>query len=75
MADENRPMSQLELLAMFQNKHYEDTWEKQITKYTEEDIDDESLIAFYDSSTKANRLEMKKYCKFCRTHTMHKETK
>ncbi len=63
VADENRPMSQLELLAMFQNKHYEDTWEKQITKYTEEDIDDESLIAFYDSSTKANRLEMKKYNK------------
>ncbi|MBW2598693.1 MAG: 50S ribosomal protein L33 [Deltaproteobacteria bacterium] len=22
-----------------------------------------------------NRLEMKKYCKFCRCHTMHKETK
>ena len=21
------------------------------------------------------RLETKKYCKFCRTHTMHKETK
>ena len=42
VADENRPMSQLELLAMFQNKHYEDTWEKQITKYTEKDTDEET---------------------------------
>ena len=22
-----------------------------------------------------DRLEMKKYCKFCKTHTLHKETK
>ena len=22
-----------------------------------------------------DRLEMKKYCRFCRKHTMHKETK
>ncbi len=22
-----------------------------------------------------DRLELKKYCKFCKTHTMHKETK
>ncbi|MCD6486279.1 MAG: 50S ribosomal protein L33 [Syntrophobacterales bacterium] len=22
-----------------------------------------------------NRLEMKKYCKFCQCHTIHKETK
>ncbi|OPL08169.1 MAG: 50S ribosomal protein L33 [delta proteobacterium ML8_F1] len=22
-----------------------------------------------------DRIEMKKYCKFCRTHTTHKETK
>ncbi|NLK52590.1 MAG: 50S ribosomal protein L33 [Syntrophomonadaceae bacterium] len=22
-----------------------------------------------------DRIEMKKYCKFCRTHTLHKETK
>ncbi|MTI80721.1 MAG: 50S ribosomal protein L33 [Firmicutes bacterium] len=22
-----------------------------------------------------NRIEMKKYCPFCKTHTMHKETR
>jgi large subunit ribosomal protein L33 len=25
--------------------------------------------------TTQNRLEMKKYCKFCRSHTLHRETK
>ncbi|MCF6461411.1 50S ribosomal protein L33 [Clostridium sp. Cult3] len=23
----------------------------------------------------AERIELKKYCKFCKTHTVHKETK
>ena len=23
----------------------------------------------------ANRIEMKKYCRFCQTHTLHKETR
>ncbi|MEG3072554.1 MAG: 50S ribosomal protein L33 [Peptococcaceae bacterium] len=23
----------------------------------------------------ANRIEMKKYCRFCRAHTLHKETR
>ena len=25
--------------------------------------------------TMQNRLELKKFCKFCRTHTLHRETK
>ncbi|MBN2283916.1 MAG: 50S ribosomal protein L33 [Deltaproteobacteria bacterium] len=25
--------------------------------------------------TTKNRLELKKYCRFCRTHTVHRETK
>ena len=25
--------------------------------------------------TKPDKLEMKKYCRFCRSHTLHKETK
>ena len=25
--------------------------------------------------TNNKRLELKKYCKFCKTHTLHKETK
>ena len=25
--------------------------------------------------TKPDKLEFKKYCRFCKTHTLHKETK
>ncbi len=25
--------------------------------------------------TKPDRLEFKKYCRFCKTHTLHRETK
>ncbi|MCD4705881.1 50S ribosomal protein L33 [bacterium] len=28
-----------------------------------------------NKKTIKNRLELKKYCKFCKAHTMHKETK
>lgn len=28
-----------------------------------------------DKKTHPDRMEMKKYCRFCKTHTMHKETK
>lgn len=28
-----------------------------------------------DKKTHPDRMETKKYCRFCRTHTMHKETK
>ncbi len=28
-----------------------------------------------DKKTHPERMETKKYCKFCRTHTLHKETK
>ena len=28
-----------------------------------------------DKKTHPERMETKKYCRFCKTHTMHKETK
>ncbi len=28
-----------------------------------------------DKKTHPDRMETKKYCKFCRSHTLHKETK
>jgi large subunit ribosomal protein L33 len=28
-----------------------------------------------NKQTKPDRLEFKKYCRFCRKHTVHKETK
>lgn len=63
VADENRPMSQNELMIMFQSKHYEDSWEKKITQYSYDDIDDKTLKDFYLNSIKVNRLEMKEYDK------------
>jgi len=60
-ADENRPMSQKELLNLFQNKHYEDEWEKELTKYTISDIDVATLKNFYKAAKKVNRLEMVEY--------------
>ncbi|MEA2088358.1 MAG: 50S ribosomal protein L33 [Patescibacteria group bacterium] len=35
-------------------------------------------INYYSQKNKKtikNRLELKKYCKFCKAHTLHKETK
>ncbi len=63
VSDENRSMTQKELLTMFQNKHYEDEWERDLTKYTVNDIDDETLENFYNHAVKANRLEMDVYNK------------
>lgn len=63
VSDENRSMSQKELLTMFQSKHYEDEWERELTKYTINDIDDKSLESFYNYAIKANRLEMDVYNK------------
>lgn len=60
-ADENRPMSQQELLAMFQKKHYEDSWEKDISEHPIDDANENDLLNFYENATKANRLEMTKY--------------
>ena len=28
-----------------------------------------------EKKTHPDRMEIKKYCKFCKTHTLHKETK
>lgn len=28
-----------------------------------------------DKKTHPDRMEIKKYCRFCKTHTLHKETK
>ena len=30
---------------------------------------------FKNKKNTADRIEIKKYCKFCKKHTMHKETK
>ncbi|MDO4198375.1 MAG: putative DNA binding domain-containing protein [Erysipelotrichaceae bacterium] len=62
-ADENRPMSQKELLTLFQSANYEDDWEKEFTSLTIDDIDDETLFSFYNNAKKYGRLEMDYYNK------------
>jgi large subunit ribosomal protein L33 len=34
-----------------------------------------TYTATRNKKTKSERLETKKYCKFCRRHTLHKEVK
>lgn len=34
-----------------------------------------NYITMKNKKSHSGRLEMKKYCKFCRTHTVHKETR
>ena len=62
-ADENRPMSQQELLLMFQSRGYEDDWEKKIGEFTENDINDNSLMEFFKAAKKAKRIDLDEYNK------------
>ncbi|HHV72910.1 MAG TPA: 50S ribosomal protein L33 [Clostridia bacterium] len=34
-----------------------------------------NYITTKNKKTDSGRIELKKYCKFCKTHTVHKETK
>lgn len=34
-----------------------------------------NYITTKNKKTTPNRIELKKYCRFCKTHTLHKETK
>lgn len=63
LADENRPMSQQELLLMFQSRGYEDDWEKKISEFTENDINDNSLMDFFKAAKKTKRIDLEEYNK------------
>ncbi|MBI3614960.1 MAG: 50S ribosomal protein L33 [Candidatus Omnitrophica bacterium] len=34
-----------------------------------------NYCGFKNKTPQTDRLELKKYCRFCRTHTLHRETK
>ena len=44
-----------------------------VLEYTE--CKQRKYVTYKNKKTNTERLEMKKYCKFCKKHTSHKETK
>ena len=60
---ENRKMSNDELRRLIKNDDYSSKWEEELTDKTIEDIDDDTLIDFYNSAKSCGRLEMKEYSK------------
>lgn len=62
-SDESRIMSQQALASMFRKQHYQDEWENELTNYSIDEIDDETLKNFYESAINCGRLEMGKYDK------------
>lgn len=60
---ENRRMSPDELKRLIKNDDYSSKWEREITDYTAEDLDDGALKDFYQSAKGCGRLSMKEYDK------------
>ena len=63
IGSENRKMSQNELKRLIKNDDYSSKWEEELTEYTSEDIDEDALKDFYQSSKDCGRLSMKNYDK------------
>ncbi|KGF09568.1 MAG: 50S ribosomal protein L33 [Peptoniphilus sp. oral taxon 375] len=40
-----------------------------------EECKNRNYVTFKNKKNTTERLQLKKYCKFCKTHTNHKETK
>ena len=40
-----------------------------------EECKNRNYVTFKKKKNTTERLQLKKYCKFCKTHTNHKETK
>lgn len=60
---ENKKMSTDELKRLILHDDYASKWEKEMTNYKIDDIDNEALLDFYNASTLSNRLSMKIYDK------------
>ena len=58
---ENRRMSQDELKRLIKNEDYSSKWEEELTDFSIDDLDDEALRDFYQSSKDCGRLSLKKY--------------
>ena len=62
-SDENRVLTRDELLVFIRTKYYSDDWEQELTEYTIDDVDEESLLNFYKSAKECGRLNLIKYDK------------
>lgn len=60
---ENRRMSNDELKRLIKNDDYSSKWEEELTNYTLDDLDDNSMIDFYKSARECGRLDLKEYKK------------
>lgn len=60
---QNRKMSRDELVRLIKENDYSLNWEKETTKCSLEEIDDETLKRFYRESVNCGRLEMEEYNK------------
>ncbi|MCR4610912.1 MAG: putative DNA binding domain-containing protein [Lachnospiraceae bacterium] len=60
---ENRRMSPDELKRLIKNEDYSSKWEEELTNYKSDDLDDDALKDFYQSSKDGGRLSMKEYDK------------
>ena len=56
VADEDRELTPQELRKIMISKEYEEIWCDKITSYTAEDVDDNSLLNFYNSATECGRF-------------------
>lgn len=63
VGSENRKMSTEELKRLIKNEGYSSKWEEQLTTKTIDDLDDKTLLDFYNSAKECGRLEMKEYNK------------
>ena len=63
VSDDSLLMSREELVNYIRNNDYSETWENQQTKYGIDDIDNDSLLNFYNSAKNAGRLDFQEYDK------------
>ena len=54
-------MSQDELKRIIKNEDYSSKWEEELTDFSIDDLDDEALRDFYQSSKDCGRLSLRKY--------------
>ena len=61
---ENRRMTIDDIKKLIQSNDYSSKWEEELTKYTIDDLDEEAIIDFFNSSKKSGRLSMDSYDKY-----------
>ncbi|MDO4198495.1 MAG: putative DNA binding domain-containing protein [Erysipelotrichaceae bacterium] len=61
MGSENRRMNNDDLKRLIKHDDYSSKWEEELSGYTINDIDEESLLDFYHSAKDSGRLDLKRY--------------